>query len=245
MIKLVRILLALVGLILIVMLAVDNRGMVELVFWPLPFRYQMPLYGCSSWACSPGRCSAAQHLAVEPRGPARGARPAPPGQGGRVPEKPKREREEQAILEQARRKTQGLAPRRRTPERPPPCFDDRRGRGRGGAALRSADRGSAPGLSRGRPPPSGTTTPCPGPQDRGAAPDAGLAAGGMTGVKLVHIASGNDARGLPSVQGVYLLFDGPTGTPLAVMDGTALTSGAPPRPPRLPPPASPVRTRGC
>jgi ornithine cyclodeaminase len=48
-------------------------------------------------------------------------------------------------------------------------------------------------------------------------------AGGMTGVKLVHIASGNDARGLPSVQGVYLLFDGPTGTPLAVMDGTALT----------------------
>jgi ornithine cyclodeaminase len=47
--------------------------------------------------------------------------------------------------------------------------------------------------------------------------------GAVTGVKLVHIASGNDARGLPSVQGVYVLFDGPTGTPLAVMDGTALT----------------------
>lgn len=45
----------------------------------------------------------------------------------------------------------------------------------------------------------------------------------VTGVKLVHIASGNEATGLPSVQGVYLLFDGPTGTPLAVMDGTALT----------------------
>jgi ornithine cyclodeaminase len=47
--------------------------------------------------------------------------------------------------------------------------------------------------------------------------------GDVTGVKLVHVASGNEARGLPSVQGVYVLFDGPTGTPLAVMDGTALT----------------------
>jgi ornithine cyclodeaminase len=47
--------------------------------------------------------------------------------------------------------------------------------------------------------------------------------GEVTGVKLVHIASGNEAKGLPSVQGVYVLFDGPTGTPLAVMDGTALT----------------------
>jgi ornithine cyclodeaminase len=47
--------------------------------------------------------------------------------------------------------------------------------------------------------------------------------GDVTGVKLVHIAAGNEARGLPSVQGVYVLFDGPTGTPLAVMDGTALT----------------------
>ena len=25
-------------------LSVDNRGMVELVFWPLPFTYQLPLY---------------------------------------------------------------------------------------------------------------------------------------------------------------------------------------------------------
>lgn len=47
--------------------------------------------------------------------------------------------------------------------------------------------------------------------------------GDATGVKLVHVASGNEAKGLPSVQGVYVLFDGPTGTPLAVMDGTALT----------------------
>lgn len=48
--------------------------------------------------------------------------------------------------------------------------------------------------------------------------------GDVTGVKLVHVAPGNEARGLPSVQGLYLLFDGPTGTPLAVMDGAALTA---------------------
>ena len=47
--------------------------------------------------------------------------------------------------------------------------------------------------------------------------------GSATGIKVVHVASGNETKGLPSVQGVYLLFDGPTGTPRAVMDGTALT----------------------
>lgn len=47
--------------------------------------------------------------------------------------------------------------------------------------------------------------------------------GAVTGVKLVHICAGNERKGLPSVQGVYLLFDGPTGTPLALLDGTALT----------------------
>lgn len=47
--------------------------------------------------------------------------------------------------------------------------------------------------------------------------------GEVTGVKMVHICAGNERRGLPSVQGLYVLFDGPTGTPLAMMDGTALT----------------------
>lgn len=47
--------------------------------------------------------------------------------------------------------------------------------------------------------------------------------GDVTGVKLVNVASGNDALGLPSVQGLYVLFDGPTGSPLMVADGTALT----------------------
>ncbi len=47
--------------------------------------------------------------------------------------------------------------------------------------------------------------------------------GAATGVKLVHICAGNERRGLPSVQGLYLLFDGPTGTPQALLDGASLT----------------------
>lgn len=44
-----------------------------------------------------------------------------------------------------------------------------------------------------------------------------------TGVKIVHVAPGNPARGLPAVQSVYLLSDGETGVPLALLDGGALT----------------------
>ena len=47
--------------------------------------------------------------------------------------------------------------------------------------------------------------------------------GAATGIKIVHVASGNEQHGLASIQGVYLLFDGPTGTPRAVLDGTTLT----------------------
>ncbi len=47
--------------------------------------------------------------------------------------------------------------------------------------------------------------------------------GDVTGVKLVHVCAGNEAHDLPAVQGLYVLFDGPTGTPVAVMDGTPLT----------------------
>ncbi len=44
------------------------------------------------------------------------------------------------------------------------------------------------------------------------------------GVKLLTIFPGNEeAHGLSSVQAVYLLFDGGTGAPRALMDGTALT----------------------
>lgn len=44
------------------------------------------------------------------------------------------------------------------------------------------------------------------------------------GVKVVSVAPGNAARGVPRVQGVYVLFDEATLTPLAVVDGAALTT---------------------
>ncbi|MGG5810757.1 ornithine cyclodeaminase family protein [Falsiroseomonas sp. CW058] len=44
-----------------------------------------------------------------------------------------------------------------------------------------------------------------------------------TGVKLVHVLPGNGARGLPAVQAVYMLSDGATGVPLALLDGGELT----------------------
>ena len=44
------------------------------------------------------------------------------------------------------------------------------------------------------------------------------------GTKIVTVMPGNPAsRVLPAVQAAYVLFDGTTGTPVAVMDGTALT----------------------
>ncbi len=43
------------------------------------------------------------------------------------------------------------------------------------------------------------------------------------GVKLVSVFPGNEARGLETVQGSYMLFDGKTGLPLAYLDGAALT----------------------
>lgn len=45
------------------------------------------------------------------------------------------------------------------------------------------------------------------------------------GVKLITVFPDNEynGSGLPSVQGVYALFDGKDGRPLAVVDGTALT----------------------
>lgn len=48
-------------------------------------------------------------------------------------------------------------------------------------------------------------------------------AGGFLGVKLVNVFPGNGARGLPSVMGSYILMNGDTGAPLAVIDGTRLT----------------------
>ncbi|MBR0681412.1 ornithine cyclodeaminase family protein [Roseomonas eburnea] len=48
-------------------------------------------------------------------------------------------------------------------------------------------------------------------------------AGGHTGVKIVHVAPGNAARGEPAVHAAYLLSDAATGAPLALLDGGELT----------------------
>jgi ornithine cyclodeaminase/alanine dehydrogenase-like protein (mu-crystallin family) len=44
------------------------------------------------------------------------------------------------------------------------------------------------------------------------------------GVKIVSVAPGNPALGRPRIQGVYLLLDAATLAPLALLDGTALTT---------------------
>lgn len=48
-------------------------------------------------------------------------------------------------------------------------------------------------------------------------------AGKSVGIKIVTITPGNGARNLPAVQGLYLLLDGLTGEPRALIDGKALT----------------------
>lgn len=110
MIKLLRILLAVVGLVVIVILAVDNRAPVAVSFWPLPFTYQVPLYwvflfglilgailgGISFWLSAWAYRSEARAMRRRVR-------------AIEYQERLKREREEQAILEQARRKTQAIA----------------------------------------------------------------------------------------------------------------------------------------
>jgi ornithine cyclodeaminase/alanine dehydrogenase-like protein (mu-crystallin family) len=47
---------------------------------------------------------------------------------------------------------------------------------------------------------------------------------GVLGVKLLTLFDGNPKRDLPRIQALVCLVDGRTGSPLAVMDGTALTA---------------------
>ncbi len=44
------------------------------------------------------------------------------------------------------------------------------------------------------------------------------------GIKTINIAPGNAARGLPGLHAAYLLFDALTGVPLALLDGSVITS---------------------
>ena len=49
-------------------------------------------------------------------------------------------------------------------------------------------------------------------------------AGGVAGIKLVTVAPENSAKGLPSIQGTYLLLDVETGSMKAMMDAPSLTA---------------------
>jgi uncharacterized integral membrane protein len=110
MLKLIRVLLALVGAVLIIVLSVDNRQDVPVVFWPLPFSLEVPLY----WVLLFGLCLGAimgglamwlSHVSArrETRALRRKVRAVD------YQEKLARERKEQEILEQGRRKTQAIA----------------------------------------------------------------------------------------------------------------------------------------
>ncbi|MEU6018124.1 ornithine cyclodeaminase family protein [Streptomyces sp. NPDC047515] len=46
----------------------------------------------------------------------------------------------------------------------------------------------------------------------------------VTGVKIAGVAPGNPVRDLPRITGSYLLLDGPTLMPIALLDGAALTT---------------------
>ncbi|WP_157415802.1 ornithine cyclodeaminase family protein [Agromyces allii] len=49
------------------------------------------------------------------------------------------------------------------------------------------------------------------------------AVGDAVGVKVLTVAPGNPARGLPRIQGVHLVFDADTMAPVLVLDGSVLT----------------------
>ena len=108
--KLLTFLLAILGAIVIIVLSVDNRQPVDLVFWPLPFTYQLPLYvvfllglvlgavlgGAATWLSAHSRRREARALRRKVR-------------AVEYQDRVRREREDQEALEQARRKTQSLA----------------------------------------------------------------------------------------------------------------------------------------
>lgn len=51
---------------------------------------------------------------------------------------------------------------------------------------------------------------------------------GYAGVKVLTVAPGNPARGLPRINAVYVLFDSTTLQPVALLDGAALTTARTP-----------------
>jgi uncharacterized integral membrane protein len=109
-VRIIRALLVLLGVFIVVMLSIDNRELVGFSFWPLPYAYQVPLYwimlcslavgvilgGCAGWIS--GHASRAELRRLRRRVDAMERQ-----------ERAKRDAEEQAQVEEARRKTQALA----------------------------------------------------------------------------------------------------------------------------------------
>lgn len=108
MIGFIRTVLALLGIVVIVLLAIDNRQIVEIDFWPLPLTYPMPLYavfligvflgallgGLAVWLSTRSRRREARRLQRQVK-------------ANEYQERLRRERQEAEILEEARRKNQG------------------------------------------------------------------------------------------------------------------------------------------
>lgn len=110
MMKFLRTLLALLGCVVIVVLAVDNRQLVEISFWPLPFTYPMPLYGILLFGLFLGAVLGGSAVWLSSRGMRSEARQLKRRvKAVEYQEKLKRERAEAEIVEQARRKTQPMA----------------------------------------------------------------------------------------------------------------------------------------
>ena len=110
MIRLLRMLLGLLGLVVIVMLAVDNRQPVDLIFWPLPFTYQVPLYWVFLLGLFTGALLGGAALWLSSRADRKETRAMRRKvRAIEYQERLKREQEEQQILEQARQKTQAIA----------------------------------------------------------------------------------------------------------------------------------------
>ena len=106
----IRAILVVVGLFVVVMLSIDNRELVGFSLWPLPYAYQVPLYwimlialafgivlgGLASWVS--GAATRAERRRLRNKVSMLEQQ-----------ERAKREAEERAQVEEARRKTQALA----------------------------------------------------------------------------------------------------------------------------------------
>ena len=106
----IRAILVVVGLLAVVMLSIDNRELVGFSLWPLPYAYQVPLYWIMLVTLALG--TALGGLANWVSGAAtRAERRRLRNKVGMLEqhERAKREAEERAQVEEARRKTQALA----------------------------------------------------------------------------------------------------------------------------------------